>query len=213
LYLQEVKDEINKIEKEMELGVNIAQTHVTDNNKYTAARCIMRFKLNPIETILDSGAAAYIISTTLASKLNIKPDKSSDILVVTADGKRKRSLGIITSVLLILQEVKFSVDLQMIESTQDTLLLGINWFKAFNARIYFDQDKLKVKIDGQTIESPIKCIEEAKPFFRILANTAESEEEEYINEALYEMDLFQVENDEDSSFDSNEGSDKLERIE
>src|SRR3989337_3528863 len=97
----------------MEVETNIAQTHVTDNNKYTAARCIMRFKLNPVETILDSGAAACIISTKLASKLNIKSDKSSDILVVTADGKRKRSLGIITSVPLILQEAKFSVNLQM----------------------------------------------------------------------------------------------------
>ena len=103
-YLQEVKDEIKKIEKEMVVETNIAQTHVTDNNKYTAARCIMRFKLNPVETILDSGAAACIISTKLASKLNIKPNKSSDILVVTADKKRKRSLGIITSVLLFYKE-------------------------------------------------------------------------------------------------------------
>jgi len=131
----------------------------------------MRYNLNPVETILDSGAAACIISTILASKLKIKPDKASDILVETADGKRKRSLEIITSVPLILQGVKFSVDLQMIESIQDTLLLGINWFKAFDARIYFDQDKLRVKIDGRSIESPIKCIEETKPFFRILANT------------------------------------------
>src|SRR5215216_2864361 len=100
----------------------------------------------------------------------------------------------------------------MIESTQDTLLLGINWFKAFDARIYFDQDKLRVKIDSQTVESPIKCIEEAKPFFRILANTAENEEEEYVDEALYEIDLFQIKNDDDYSSDLNEGSDELECI-
>ena len=58
----------------------------------------MRFKLNPVETILNSGAAACIISTKLTSKLNIKSDKSSDILVITADGKRKKSLGIIQRV-------------------------------------------------------------------------------------------------------------------
>ena len=119
-----MKDQINKVEKE--IGINIAQTHVNDNNKYTAARCIMRYKLNPIEVILDSGAAACIISTTLANKLKIKPNKSSDILVVTADGQKKWSLGIITSVPLILQGIQFTVDLQVIESPQDTLLLGIN---------------------------------------------------------------------------------------
>ena len=105
-----MKDQINKVEKE--IGINITQTHVNDNNKYTAARCIMRYKLNLIEVILDSGATAYIISTTL----KIKPNKSSDILVVTADGQRKWSLGIITSVPLILQGIQFTVDLQVIES-------------------------------------------------------------------------------------------------
>ncbi|CAI2193201.1 8719_t:CDS:1, partial [Funneliformis geosporum] len=47
-------------------------------------------------------AAACIISTTLANKLKIMPNKSFDMLVVTADKQRKRSLGIITSFPLIL---------------------------------------------------------------------------------------------------------------
>ena len=150
----------------------------------------MRYKLNPIEVILDSGAAACIISTTLANKLKIKPNKSSDILVVTADRQKKWSLGIITSVPLILQGIQFTVDLQVIESPQDTLLLGINWFKTFDARMYFDQDELWAKIQNQLVKSPIKYIEEVKPYFKILANTAESEEEEYKDETLFETDLF-----------------------
>src|SRR5215216_2921255 len=212
-YLQELKDQINKVEKE--IGINIAQTHVNDNNKYTAARCIMRYKLNPIEVILDSGAAACIISTKLANKLKIKPNKSSDILVVTADGQRKRSLGIITSVPLILQGNQFTIDLQVIESPQDTLLLEINWFKTFDARLYFDHDELRAKIQNQVVKSSIKCIEEAKPYFRILANTAESEEEEYEDEALFETDLFQTDNEdkEETDSDSTIDKDELECIE
>ena len=57
----------------------------------------------------------------------------------------------------------------------------------------------------------IKCIKEAKPYFRILANTAESEEEEYEDETLFETDLFQIENEnEERKFQSNSEVDKDE---
>ena len=151
--------------------------------------------MNPVEVILNSGAAACIISTSLAEKLKLKPDKSSDIMVITADGQRKRSLGVITNTPLIIQGAQFTVDLQLIESTQDTLLLGINWFKTFDARIFFDQDKIQLKINNQLIESSIKCVEERRPFFRILATSVDNEEE-YEDELLQEADLYNAEPDE-----------------
>jgi predicted aspartyl protease len=58
--------------------------------------------MTPVEVILDSGAAACIITTKLATKLKLHPNKSSDILIVTADGQKQRSLGTITEVPLIL---------------------------------------------------------------------------------------------------------------
>ena len=82
--------------------------------------------MTPVEVILDSEAAACIITTKLATKLKLQPNKSSDILIVTADGQKQRSLGIITEVPLILQGVPFTVNLQLIESPQETLFLGIN---------------------------------------------------------------------------------------
>ena len=158
--------------------------------------------MNPVEAILDLGAAAYIISTSLTEKLKLKPDKSSDIMVITADGQRKRSLGVITNTPLIIQGVQFTVDLQLIESTQDTLLLGINWFKTFDARIFFDQDKIRLKINNQLIESSIKCVEERRPFFRILATSVDNEEE-YEDELLQEADLYNAEPDENDEILSN----------
>ncbi|CAI2176618.1 13772_t:CDS:2 [Funneliformis geosporum] len=61
--------------------------------------------------------------------------------------------------------------------------------------MYFNQVELRAKIQNQLVKSLIKCIEEAKPYFRILANTAESKEKEYEDEALFKMDLFQLENE------------------
>ncbi|CAI2175172.1 17167_t:CDS:2, partial [Funneliformis geosporum] len=76
--------------------------------------------------------------------------------------------------------------------------------------------ELRAKIQNQLVKSPIKCIEEAKPYFRILANTAESEEEEYEDEALFETDLFQLENENEEReihSDSEIDKDELECIE
>jgi predicted aspartyl protease len=219
-YRKQLKAEIERVEKDV--NVNLAQTHVNDNNKYTAARCIIRYKMNPVEAILDSGAAACIISTSLASKLKLKPHKASDIIVITADGQRKRSLGIITNTPLIIQGAQFTVDLQLIESTQDTLLLGINWFKTFDARMFFDQDKIRLRINNQLVESPIKCIEEHRPFFRILSTSIDDENsEEYEDELLREADLYSIEpedeilSDYDWETDSNYSieQDELEQIE
>ena len=99
-YRNQLKSAIASAEKEK--NVNVSQTHVDDKENYTAAKCIFRYKMTPIEVILDSGAAACIITTKLATKLKLQPNKSSDILIVTADGQKQRSLGTITEVPLIL---------------------------------------------------------------------------------------------------------------
>ncbi|CAI2161517.1 9063_t:CDS:2 [Funneliformis geosporum] len=77
--------------------------------------------------------------------------------------------------------------------------------------MYFDQNELQAKIQNQLVKLSIKCIEEVKPYFRILANTAKSEEEEYENETLFETNLFQIKNENeerkihsDSEIDKNE---------
>ena len=49
-YRKQLKAEIERVEKDV--NINLAQTHVNDNNKYTAARCIIRYKMNPVEAIL-----------------------------------------------------------------------------------------------------------------------------------------------------------------
>ena len=198
-YRNQLKSAIASAEKEK--NVNVSQTHVDDKENYTVAKCIFRYKMTPVEVILDSGAAACIITTKLATKLKLQPNKSSDILIVTADGQKQRSLGTITEVPLILQGVPFTVNLQLIESPQETLLLGINQFKSFEARIYFDQDKVRIKHQNKFVESPITCIETSKPFFRILTHDVNDYEEEYEDELLYETELFTLTTQEDSELE------------
>ncbi|CAI2166667.1 17410_t:CDS:2 [Funneliformis geosporum] len=74
-------------------------------------------------------------------------------------------------------------------------------------------NELRAKIQNQLVKSPIKYIEEAKPYFRILANTAESEEKEYEDKALFETDLFQLKNENEIHSDLEIDKNELECIE
>ena len=107
---------------------------------------------------------------------------------------------------LILQGVPFTVNLQLIESPQETLLLGINWFKTFEARIYFNQDKVRIRHQNKFMEFPITCIENNKPFFCILTHDVNDYEKEYEDELLYKTELFTLTTQKD--FESESDSEK-----
>lgn len=95
----------------------------------TAAKYHVRIQGNPIVAILDSRAAVSIITNRLRRKLGLGIDATSKVVVVTANGQKKRALGQIKEVKLIVQGILIPTPLQVIESPDETLLLGTDWFK------------------------------------------------------------------------------------
>ncbi|CAG8736768.1 5231_t:CDS:1, partial [Funneliformis mosseae] len=53
-------------------------------------------------------------------------DEPSQIIIVTANRQRERALGTIKNVLLIIQGILIKMTFQVIDSTDQTLLLGID---------------------------------------------------------------------------------------
>ncbi|CAG8623668.1 16156_t:CDS:2 [Cetraspora pellucida] len=82
----------------------------------TAARCYVRIQGNPVVAVLDSGAA-----------------------VIMATGVETRALGKINDVKIVIQDAMISSTLQVIESSDETLLLGTDWFQKAKARLHFDE--------------------------------------------------------------------------
>jgi len=62
------------------------------NRKTTAIECYVPIKRNPIKLVVDIGAAVSIMTLSLMRKLGLKID-SPKIIVIIADGSRKRALG------------------------------------------------------------------------------------------------------------------------
>ncbi len=97
-----------------------------------------------MKAILDTGAASNIISNKLMRELGLKIKKTSNIIFKMANGKKVPSLGQ-TQGKLGIQGIETPVTLQVIDSKEDTLLLGNEWFSQVKAKIDFEKEELKIK--------------------------------------------------------------------
>ena len=70
----------------------------SDDEPTSAAKCTLRIGQKAQTAIIDSGAATSIMTKALAEKLGYNMNRSSKMVVVTANGARTRSLGIIDNV-------------------------------------------------------------------------------------------------------------------
>src|SRR6266487_2867154 len=90
--MQRTREKLNQ-EKE----ANFAES---DEENVTAAKCILRINGKAITATVDSGAATSIMTKLLMKRLGYAPNRISNIVVVTANGDRTRSLGIIDNVVI-----------------------------------------------------------------------------------------------------------------
>ena len=117
--------------------------------KTTAVQCHVRIKSNPVKAIVDTGAAVSIMTKPLMKKLGLRIDSPSKIIVVIANGKKERALGQIHNVSLVIQGILASVTLQIIDSSNETLLLGTDWCLMTNAKVDFEYKELKINYKGK----------------------------------------------------------------
>jgi hypothetical protein len=69
---------------------------IDEENATTTAKVTLRANRRVQTAIVDSGAATSIITKALLNKLKCEIDKPSDLIVVTANGARIKSLGIVS---------------------------------------------------------------------------------------------------------------------
>ena len=73
---------------------------------------------------VDSGAATSIITRALLDKLGYKINRPSKMIVITANGARTRSLGIVDNVPIAIGRIEILTSFQVLESKDEVLILG-----------------------------------------------------------------------------------------
>jgi Aspartyl protease len=83
---------------------------------FQAARIHARVRSNPIQPIVDSGAAASIITKHLAMHLKLKWTEESDINILAVDGQKRRVIGVIDNAPIAVADALVPINLLVIES-------------------------------------------------------------------------------------------------
>jgi len=134
-----------------------------------------------ITVIIDTGAATSIISKKLMKKYDYKIDQPSNLIIVTANGSRVRSLGQISALPLEVKRQEIPTPVQVLESTDEILILGSDWLKRFRANVDYDHDILSIRTKGQLIKVPFSATRVNR--FSVQIPQDEEYEEEEIEEA------------------------------
>src|SRR6266511_422153 len=173
---------------------------------FTAARVDARYKLNPIKPIVDSGASVSIITKALETKLKIKATEETNLTYCSIDGEEREVLGIAKNVPIMIEDTRTLVDLQIVTSFNDNLLLGMDWIKGHGVNLLFRTDKLELLDNGR----PVKVSMTTTPAH--VVHVVEKKPKAEINMA-WNVDQFMVDvnNESETSYDVEQGYVQLSR--
>src|SRR6266540_2564989 len=103
----------------------------------------LKLKNQEINVIINTGASTNIITKTLLDKLNIKIEESSNKIFTSANGKDIIALGKV-KLNFEIQEKKLPIKLQVIESKEEKVLIGMKWLKRMKAELNLENDTVKI---------------------------------------------------------------------
>jgi predicted aspartyl protease len=132
---------------------------------------------NPINAIVDSGADLSVITTPLAKKLGLKITLGGKDTIVTVDGQRRNVHGNVTAAKIQIQDKLVPIDLLVVDSNRDNLLLGMDWIMTHKANLLFTEMKLEFQMQGRKFRIPI-TVEYTAPRIHFI-ETPQHEPHEY----------------------------------
>lgn len=133
-----------------------------DDETTTAAKVTLRVNGKIQTAIVDSGAATSIITKALLDRLGHQIDRPSKLIVVTANGARTKSLGIVNALPVSIGKMNVSTAFQVLESKDEVLILGNEWLREMNAIMDWEQSTLTIRNKDKIARIPITFTKTAK---------------------------------------------------
>ena len=124
---------------------NINYIKSSEEERSSLMRCNMRVEGKVVEAIIDSGAEVTAISRRMMEKLEYEIEELSNIIIKSANDQKERSLGIIKRVEILLEEEEVTMDMEVIENSDELLILGNDWIKRNVKNIDIDNGEMRIK--------------------------------------------------------------------
>src|SRR5919205_3717079 len=148
----------------------------------TAMQCELFVGKEPVNAIIDSGAATSIITQKLMKKLGYQITAPLKVVVVTTNGTKVKPLGVIKNFPITINRTKILTTVEVLESPEDLLLLGNDWSLRVGANL--DWKSLKYTIDYKGKRETIDATCYAEDFLSVRQVLPDDNEE--IDEDDYE---------------------------
>src|SRR6266496_5198993 len=75
--------------------------------------------------------------------------------MVTVNGQKSPNLGIVENVQLKIMDALVPINIHVVDSTKEELLIGSNWFSKYKADLILTENKLKFEAQGRKFEVKI----------------------------------------------------------
>ena len=75
--------------------------------------------------------------------------------MVTVNGQKSPTLGIVENAQLKIMDALVSINVHVVDSTKEELLIGLNWFSKYKADLILTENKLKFEAQGRKFEVKI----------------------------------------------------------
>jgi len=168
-YIPTYKQHVKKVFRKGKHGETLNYIKSSEGKRSSVMRCNAGIEEKIIEAIIDSGAEITAMLRGLMDKLGYEIEGKSNIIIKSANNQRERSLGIIRRVEILLEGEEIITDVEVIENSDELLILGNDWIKENVKNIDIENEEIKIRGRHGTRTIPIEL-------------TKEIEEEEYESE-------------------------------
>src|SRR2546423_867423 len=128
-FIPAYKKHVKRIFRKGKQGENINYIKSSEGERSSVMRCNAEMEGKVVEAIIDSGAEITAMSRGLMEKLGYKIEELSNIIIKSANNQKERSLGRIKRVEILLEEEKVITDMEVIENSDELLILENVWIK------------------------------------------------------------------------------------
>jgi hypothetical protein len=149
-----------------------------------ATKCIGEIDNYELEVIIDTGAAVCVISKEILDKLDLEIEEPLKTVLILANGKKSRSLGKINNVIVYLERKKTLVNFEVVDCTDEMIILGTNWCIRNNAILSFEKETLSFGQENNKKEIGIEVVGKEMNFRTEIDDELEFEDEELFEQRL-----------------------------
>ncbi|OLY78281.1 hypothetical protein AYI68_g7672, partial [Smittium mucronatum] len=140
----EIFADLSKLLKKVEFKKEVG---LMENNDTTNCKAIINLYKQPHLAIIDTGAACSVFTTGWINQAGLQSDIESTQTIITSDGKRHKTLGIISQAPIVIAGYTFKVDLLVMKNQKKSPTLGMDWLKGHEAVIDVRNQELVLPLD------------------------------------------------------------------